>query len=122
MKNAMTVAQRSESALKFLEDAEREFADDDIRQASEKLWAAATDAVTAIAMERGWRYRSHRDLKNAVQRIAAEPRNDHLNELFLTAEKFHVNFYNDLYEKQDFEADKSKVQDFVHGILALLQG
>lgn len=66
MKTPMTIQQRSHSALDFLAEAAREFAAGDIRQASEKLWGAATDAVTAAALERGWRYHSHRDIKNAV--------------------------------------------------------
>ena len=121
MKDEMTAEQRARYARQFLRDAEREFANGDIRQASEKLWGAATDAVTAIALRRDWRHRSHRDLKNAVQRLAAEPGKDHLIEQFITAEKFHINFYNDLYEGQEFEADRSETRTFVAEILALMQ-
>lgn len=117
----MTAAQRAQYARRFLQDAEREFANGDIRQASEKLWGAATDAVTAIALQRGWRHRSHRDLKNAVQRVSADPDNDYLVELFLIAERFHINFYNDLYEAPEYEVDFVKVHDFVNETLALLQ-
>ena len=120
MKNAMTPEERSRAALGFLEQAERELADGDFRQASEKLWGAATDAVTAIAMQRGWRYRSHRDLKNAVQRLASELDDVTLQAEFAAAEKFHINYYHDVLEDHEIEEDKPIVQDFVTRTLALL--
>ena len=122
MKDEMTPEQRAQYAQQFLRDAEREFANGDIRQASEKLWGAATDAVTAVAVQRGWRHRSHRDLKNTVQRVAAEAGQNDLVDQFLTAERFHINFYNDLYEEYEYESDFLKVHDFVEEIIVLLQG
>ena len=121
MKPAMTIQQRYRSALDFLDDADREFAAGDIRQASEKLWGAATDAVTAIALERGWRYISHRDIKNAVQRMATEHDDTQLQFDFNAAEKFHVNFYRNTLEDYEIDADRPVVRRFVSHTLALLQ-
>ena len=120
MKNAMTPDERSRAALGFLEQAEQELASGDMRQASEKLWGAATDAVTAIAMQRGWRHRSHRDLKNAVQRLASEQDDMTLQAEFAAAEKFHINYYHDVLEDHEIEEDKPIVHDFVTRTLALL--
>ena len=121
MKAPMTIQQRSHSALDFLDEADREFAAGDIRQASEKLWGAATDAVTAVAIERGWRHRSHRDIKNAVLRLADEHDDRLLRAEFAAAEKFHINFYHDTLEDHEFELDSPIVHDFVHHALTLLQ-
>lgn len=121
MKAPMTIQQRYDSALNFLDQADREFALGDIRQASEKLWGAATDAVTAVALERGWRYHSHRDVKNAVQRLIAEQDDDVLQSEFTIAEKFHVNFYHDRLEDHELDHDRPVVHRFVHRALSLLQ-
>lgn len=118
---AMTIAECSQAALAFLEDAEREFAAGDVRQASEKLWGASTDAITAVALERGWKRSSHRDMKNAVQRLAVEPGNDYLDAQFIAAEKFHVNFFRATLEDYEIESDKPIARAFVHRTLALLQ-
>lgn len=120
-REALTIAERSQSALLFLDDSEREFAGGDVRQASEKIWGAATDAITAVALERGWNYTSHRDMKNAVQRLAVEPGNDYLDAQFIAAEKFHTNFFHDSLEDYEIEADKPIARAFVHRTLALLQ-
>ena len=119
-KETMTIAERAQAALMFLDDSEREFAAGDVRQASEKLWGAATDAITAVALERGWNHESHRDMKNAVQRLAIEPGNDYLDAQFIAAEKFHMNFFQTTLEDYEIEVDKRIVYDFVHRTLALL--
>ena len=118
---AMTIAERYHSALAFLDDSEREFAAGDARQASEKLWGAATDAITAVALERGWKHTSHRDMKNAVQRLAVEPGNDYLDAQFIAVEKFHINFFHPALEDHEIEADKPIARAFVHRTLALLR-
>ncbi len=119
-KETMTIAERAQAALMFLDDSKREFAAGDVRQASEKLWGAATDAITAVALERGWNHESHRDMKNAVQRLAVEPGNDYLDAQFIAAEKFHMNFFQTMLEDYEIEVDKRIVYDFVHRTLALL--
>ena len=118
---AMTIAERTHAALAFLEDAEREFAAGDVRQASEKLWGAATDAITAVALERGWNHASHRDMKNAVQRLAVEQDDPLLHAQFAAVEKFHINFFHDALEDHEIEADKPIARAFVHRTLALLR-
>ena len=72
-----------------------EFAAGDWQQASEKLYGAANEALSAVALQRGWRYRTHRDMKNASQRLAEEFSDLFLIGGFSIAEKFHKNFYHD---------------------------
>ena len=40
----------------YLEQANEELARDDLRQASEKGWGAASQIVKAVAEERGWEH------------------------------------------------------------------
>ena len=108
------------TAQTFLDDSDREFESGDRLQASEKLWGAASHAVMAVARHRGWGHRTHRDLKNAVQRLAQESGDDALHAGFLAAEKFHKNFYD---EMEDFEVaiDRPLIHTFVARTLALLE-
>ena len=89
-----SVEEYTAQALKFLAQSETEFAAGDTRQGSEKLYGAASQAVIAAAKQRGWRYRSHRDNKNATTRLATELNDDLLLAGFLAAEKFHINFHH----------------------------
>ena len=108
-------------ALDFLAQSDREFAEGDRLQASEKLWGAATHAVMAAAEKRGWPHdSSHRALKEAAERLS-DDHNDPLIALgFCVAEKFRSNFHYDHMEDFELEADRPEVHDFVHQVLALL--
>lgn len=116
----MTTQRRSETAREFLLAADREFAAGDVAQGSEKLWGAASQAVIAVAQERGWKYGSHRDLKIAAERIAGEENEPLLSAQFATAEKFHANFYHQFMDDFQLAEDPSKIHDFVNRVLALL--
>ena len=55
----MTMGEHVETARRFLEQSEGEFATGDILQGSEKIWGAVSHATTAAAMQRGWATESH---------------------------------------------------------------
>ncbi len=116
---AMTEEKRA-AALAFLAAAEREFAAGDVAQGSEKLWGAASQAVIAVAQRRGWRYGSHRDLKETVKRLAEERGDSRFRSEFAVAEKFHANFYHLFMEDYELENDPEMVRNFVNRALALL--
>ena len=59
-------------ARDFLAASDEEFERGDVLQGAEKLWGAAAHAVMAAAQEREWPHESHRALKNAAIRLAAE--------------------------------------------------
>ena len=56
----------------YLEQANEELARDDMRQASEKGWGAASQIVKAVAEERGWEHRGHWELHNVVSLLVEE--------------------------------------------------
>ena len=115
------IQERSHPAIDLLDQAEREFAAGDNCQASAKLWGAATNAVGAVATERGWRCDNDRDIKTAVLRLADENDDMLLQSGFITAQKFHINMYYDLLHDFEIELDPPIVHDFVHRTLALLK-
>ena len=115
----MLTKEHAQTAREFLDAADREFAADDLVQASEKLWGAAAHAVMAVALHRGWEHRSHRSLKSAVIRLSREQNDPLIEAYFLAAEKFHRNFYHDDMEDYERDADRPLVERFVTRVLAL---
>ena len=115
-----TVQDYTAQALKFLAQSEAEFDAGDDRQGAEKLYGAATQAVIAAAKQRGWRYRSHRDNKNATTRLASELSDDLLLAGFLAAEKFHIHFHHGGMEDYEITDDRPVVHRYVHRMVALI--
>ena len=116
----MTEQEYAACARKFLVDSDREFDAGERQQASEKLYGAANVALTAIAMQRGWKHRTHRDMKNAAQRLADEYGDKFLYAGFDIAEKFHKNFFHDEMEDYEIEADRPYVHQYVDQVLELM--
>ena len=112
----MLIADHVETAHDFLDAASREFAAGDVLQGSEKLWGAASHAVMAAAQERGWPMGSHRQLKIAADRLAAEYGDQGIRAGFALAEKFHANFYHGFMEDWEIRPDR----DIVHGFVIQL--
>ena len=114
----MATSDRTQAARDFLEASDREFAAGDNRQASEKLWGAATQTVMAMAQERGWACSSHRDMKQAAGRLALEYGDPFISYRFSIAEKFQANSYYNFMEDFELEADRPLVREFVEWLLA----
>ena len=119
-KRELTVDDHVRIALEFLEHADREFAADEIRQGSEKLWGVASHAVTAIAKKRGWPSGKYDDCKIAVRELSAECDDSSLTPSFSVAHKFHANFYRDFMEDDDIVEDRTIVHNFVHRIVDIV--
>ena len=104
-------------ALEFLEHSDREFAAGDALQGSEKLWGAASRAITAIAMKRNLRHGKYNARVAAVDRLAEEYDEPMLATSFSVAQKFHANFYRDFMEDEEIERDRPMVDSFVRIIV-----
>ena len=115
-----SVEEYAAQALKFLAQSDTEFAAGDDRQGAEKLYGAASQAVIAAAKQRGWRYRSHRDNKNATTRLATEMNDDLLLAGFLAAEKFHIHFHHSGMEEYEIEQDRPVVHRYVQRMVSLI--
>ncbi len=121
-RKSMTVQEHVQTALQFLEHSDREFAADDVLQGSEKLWGAASHAITAVAKQRGWPFSKYQARVRAVDRLAEETGDDFLPGGLIAARQFHSNFYHDWMEDVDIEHDRPLVHDFVRRLLNLVNG
>ena len=116
----MTVDEHAQTAREFLTASNREFAAGDHLQGSEKLYRAATQAVIAICQPRGWRYKSHRAMQQAVSALAREHQDPTIASGFSNAERFHENFFHANLEDYQVEANRPAVHHFVDQLLTLL--
>ena len=112
--------QKYETACRTLfAQAERELAQGDARQAAEKGWGAAAQAVKAVCEARGWPHHSHHLLLRAVDRLADESDDENLIPLFDTAQNLHKNFYEDFYNTTDVGSRLPQVRRFIDKLQAL---
>ena len=95
----MATAQRHEELSdQFLEQAEIEYMNGDVLQASEKAWGAVAHCINAIARDRGWKVGSHRALiENAERLIRSDSANAEQASLqrLRSVNALHANFYED---------------------------
>ena len=115
----MQAQEHAQTALDFLEKADKHFAEDDQIQASEKLWGAAAHAVMAVALERGWPHTSDIFLKRAAERLAVEYDDPIIAGRFCVAEKFRYDSCYLFMEEYEWQTDRPKVRDLVARVLAL---
>ena len=96
----MTTQTYQDAAQHLLQQAETELAAGDARQAAEKAWGAAAQAVKAVCESRGWRHRNYKSLRRAVTRLQEETGNSQIDLLYRSAYLMHVNFYEDSEDEQ----------------------
>jgi len=81
------------SSQGLLQEGEEALAGGDLRQASEKLWGAAAQAVKRAAEERGLGHDSHAPLFQVIEELVRERGDGELRTLFAMAHLLHINFY-----------------------------
>ncbi len=119
-RRSKTSEEHAQIARSFLVNADREFDAGDQLQGSEKLWGAATHAVTALAKQRGWRFGKANARAIAVERLSEEEDDPSLSDGYMVAEQFHANFYHDFMEDDAIERGRPSVARFVNRILAMV--
>lgn len=77
----------------FFRQAQEELANNDLRQASEKGWGAASQMIKAVAQVRRWPHDEHRYLTAVVSELATENRDEELVLCYSSAETLHRTFY-----------------------------
>jgi uncharacterized protein (UPF0332 family) len=116
----VTIEEHVQTAREFLTASDGEFASGDVLQASEKLWGAFSHALTAVSLEKGWDYGTHRKTINSGLRLAVELDDGRLEAGVWAARSFHDNFYNGSMEDYEIEAGRPVVRAFVERALGLL--
>ena len=115
----MLATEHADLAQQFLRDADREYEADDIFQASEKLWGAASHVAIAEMHRRGIRAQKHAAISQFVKRFADEVEEPILFSNFKAAEALHSNFYHGWMEDHQFEENRELVNDFVNRMIEL---
>ena len=116
----MDTPEHIQTAREFLSISEREFADGQRLQASEKLWGAVAHAVLALAQQRGWRYGSHNELIQAARRLSEELGDATLYSRFGETRQLHANYYHGFLEDHQIDDLRSIAHDFIRRVLALV--
>ncbi|MDE2967908.1 MAG: hypothetical protein OXS30_10560 [Chloroflexota bacterium] len=103
----------TDTAHTFLTKARSSLSEGDLLQAAEKGWGAAAHSVKAAAEARGWRHSSHRDLFDAVRRLADDSNDVTLRTQFLVANGLHNNFYDGELPVEMIAAGLNEADEFV---------
>lgn len=98
---------------RLIAHAERELANGDRLQASEKAWGAVAHRIKVIANERGWEYKAHRQIYGIVERLSGELGNPELRDLFAYATSLHQNYYIDAVPIRQLEYEIGKVKQLL---------
>ena len=117
----MRVSEYQRLSQKNLTDGRALLEQGDYHQASEKYWGAAASAVKAVAESRGWSHNSHRDLYEAVGRIARERAHTELVELFGLAGHLHTNFYEDWLPADQVVQLAARVDELVDSLAGSME-
>ena len=117
----MNASEHAQLAVAWLAVSDEEFAEGRRMQASEKLWGAVAHALTAVAMERGWHYGTHRDFITTAERLIAEVGGDeYMTEGFDEARRFHSNFYQGHLTDIKIAGTRPLVHSFAYFVLNFL--
>lgn len=115
----MTTEKYETACQTLFAQAERELAQGDARQAAEKGWGAAAQAVKAVCESRGWDHVSHRDLRMAATELSRETGDREIRVLFEAANTLHKNFYEDFYNVDEVGESLIDVRRFIDKLDAL---
>ena len=104
----------------FLEQAEEEVRREDLRQASEKGWDAASQLINAAANEYGMEHDRRGRLYQVAGRLATTHDEQDLRDWFGFAGEFHSNFYEGFMNQGDAELHLAEVIQFVDRVEGIL--
>ena len=111
-----------EASRRLLTQARLELEAGDVRQASEKGWGAAAQAVKAAAQQRGWTHNYHRALFMVVTDLSNETADPELDVLFASANYLRINFYEDALDAAKVRRHLVRTEEFIGKIASMLDG
>ena len=109
----------AELSRHFIERADEYLRAGDRVQASEKGWGAVAEAIKSIAEQRGWNHQGHRLLDDIVLQLSEEWERPDVRLLFDTAERLHINFYEDALATDAIAARLDDVKTLLGDLQAL---
>ena len=97
-----TVERHQDISVRFLEQAESEYAAGDYLQASEKAWGAVAHYVKSVAQEQGWPHDSHYNVRKAARALIRQANDpEQSTRRFTQVEHLHINFYDEIWEPDE---------------------
>ena len=109
----------AQAALELLDEADREFARCNFGLTSEKLWEAASHAIKAVCVRRGWQHDEYDDFLKAVKRITEETGDKSLYSCFRIA--YNGQLFIGSLDEDDVDTDRPIVRELVDKMLAAAQ-
>ena len=110
----MSTSERYRSAAHTLYDqALVELEAGDLRQASEKFWGAAAQAMKAVATRRGWEHKTHAHAYQVVNNLTRLTGDRQIREWFNHADALHTNFYEDWMDAADIRSYADDVSQLI---------
>ena len=104
----------AQMARRFLEHARTGLQKGDRLQASEKVWGAAAHALNSIAVQRGWRHRSHSSVFDVGEHLGREFNREERFGIYLDrADAMHTNFYQNNRNEGATRLALADVEQFV---------
>ena len=85
----------------------------DLRQASEKFWGAAAQAMKAVASRRGWEHKTHAHAYSAINNLTALTGDREIRGWFNHADALHTNFYEDWMDEADIRSHADDVNRLI---------
>ena len=82
-------------------------------QASEKAWGAVAHRFKAIAEQRGWQYRTHRQIYDVAANMAAEAHRPGIESKLAIATQLHQSFYDDQMPESAIRASIDEVKELL---------
>ncbi len=117
-----TTAGYAARGREYLQLAEVELLREDLDQASEKGWGAASQMLKALAEERNWTHGQHRHLYRIVRNLAEEVGGEDVRFEFAYAGELHTNFYEGLMTAEDVQFHLEQVERLVERVERLIDG
>ena len=109
----------NELSLQYIRRADEYVRAGDRVQASEKGWGAVAEAIKSIAEQRGWNHQGHRLLDDIVLQLSEEWERPDVRLLFDTAERLHINFYEDALAADAIETRLGNVKTLLQELESL---
>lgn len=120
----LTQDEHAQTALEFLEKADRHYAEGDQIQASEKLWGTAAQAIMAVSEDNGLSSDNRREITAVAEQLAIT----HNDPLIASGFSIARMYYHDAHhvhlilDGDEWLYDRPKISNFVKRVLALRGG
>ena len=103
----------------FLRKARQYLAEDDLHQASEKGWGAASHMAKAVAHANGWEYEKHHQFNVVLNNVRRLTGRDEVLQLSAVANQLHGNYYE---RKRFLDAEAIGLSlDHVETLMGIMQ-